>query len=202
MLGEDFYIRKDVVQVARDLLGKLLVTRFDGVITTGIITETEAYAGVTDRASHAYGDRRTPRTEVMYHKGGVGYVYLCYGIHHLFNVVTNVEGTPHAVLIRAVEPVDGIEHMLERRNKKVLLPALTSGPGALSQALGIHTSHTGISLLGGDIYIEDVGKKFMHKDIVAGTRVGVAYAEDDAYLPYRFWIKGNAFVSKGKGLSR
>lgn len=199
LLPESFYTRQDVVQIAKELLGKLLVTEFDGIRTAGIITETEAYAGVADKASHAYGARRTNRTEVMYMQGGTAYVYLCYGIHHLFNVVTNSQGTPHAVLIRAIEPTEGLPVMLERRRMEHVKPALTSGPGAMSMALGIHTRHTGLSLAGSQIYIEN-GIKVAKKDIIAATRVGVGYAQDDAYLPYRFYIKGSPWVSKGKGL--
>jgi len=200
ILPESFYSRKDVVKIAQELLGKVLVTEFDGVHTAGMITETEAYAGAIDKASHAFGNRRTRRTEVMYNHGGVAYVYLCYGIHHLFNVVTNLQDVPHAILIRAVEPLEGIQIMLERRGKDILQPSLTAGPGAMSMALGIHSSHTGLSLLGPEIFIEDRGIKINKKDIVASTRVGVAYAQDDAYLPYRFYIKDNKYVSKGKGL--
>jgi DNA-3-methyladenine glycosylase len=200
ILPASFYQRKDVVRIARELLGKVLVTRFDGELTSGIIVETEAYAGATDKASHAWGNRRTTRTEPMYAAGGTAYVYLCYGIHHLFNVVTNARDVPHAVLIRAIEPLDGIDIMLHRRGKKQLTPALTAGPGALSMALGIYTHHTGMQLNGGDIRIEDRGIKVPAKDIVAGTRVGVAYALDDALRPYRFHISGNRYVSKGKGL--
>ena len=189
-----------MVRIAQQLLGKVLVTNFDGLRTSGIIVETEAYAGVGDKASHAYGGRRTTRTETMYSEGGVAYVYLCYGIHHLFNVVTNVHGIPHAVLIRAIEPLEGIDIMLERRRKEKLSPILTAGPGAMSEALGIKTSHTMADLTGGDIHIEDIGIKVKKADIIAGTRVGVAYAQEDAYLPYRFWIRGNKYVSKGKGL--
>lgn len=202
MLGKEFYARKDVLQIAKELLGKVLVTNFNGALTSGMIVETEAYAGVEDKASHAYGGRRTARTETMYAKGGTAYVYLCYGIHHLFNVVTNVADIPHAVLIRGVEPIDGIDVMLQRRNKQMLVPQLTAGPGALSMALGIHTSHSGTSLLGSQVYIEERKFAVKQKNIVSGTRVGVAYAGEDAYLPYRFWIQDNAFVSKGKGLVR
>lgn len=202
LLNKDFYRREDVLLIAQELLGKVLVTNIDGLVTSGIIVETEAYAGVNDRASHAYGGRRTNRTEVMYHDGGVAYVYLCYGIHHLFNVVTNIDGVPHAVLIRSVEPLKGIDIMLERRDKKVLTPSLTAGPGSLSQSLGIKTAHSDVSLLDskGIIYIEDRNVNINKEQIVANTRVGVAYAQDDAYLPYRFFIKGNKYVSKGKGL--
>jgi DNA-3-methyladenine glycosylase len=199
-LPESFYARKDVVKIAKELLGKVLVTNINGVHTAGMIVETEAYAGVADKASHAHGDRRTRRTEVMYGHGGVAYVYLCYGIHHLFNVVTNVKDTPHAILIRAIEPLEGIEHMLERRGKERVQPSLTAGPGAMSAALGITTQLTGTSLQGPEIYIEDRGIKIRKGDIAEATRVGVAYAMDDALRPYRFFIKGNAFVSKGKGL--
>jgi DNA-3-methyladenine glycosylase len=200
VLPESFYARTDVVKIARELLGKVLVTNFDGEHTAGIIVETEAYAGETDKASHAYGGRRTQRTEIMYMHGGAAYVYLCYGIHHLFNVVTNAKDTPHAILIRAIEPIEGIDIMLERRGKEKLQPSLTAGPGAMSMALGIHTRHTGLPLSGPDIVIEDRGIKVAPKNIVAATRVGVAYAMDDALRPYRFYIKNNPFVSKAKGL--
>lgn len=200
ILPESFYTRKDVVKIAQELLGKVLVTNIDGIYTSGMIVETEAYAGAADKASHAHGNRRTKRTEIMFWQGGMAYVYLCYGIHHLFNVVTNVRDVPHAVLIRAVEPLEGIEHMLERRGKEKLTPSLTAGPGAMSMALGIHTNQTGKSLLSNEIYIEDRGFRIPSKDIVTSTRVGVAYAQEDAYLPYRFSIRGNKYVSKGKGL--
>ncbi len=200
ILPESFYRRGDVLKIARELLGKVLVTTVDGVLTSGIITETEAYAGIADRASHAYGGRRTNRTETMYAGGGVAYVYLCYGIHHLFNVVTNGQDTPHAILIRALQPLDGIEAMLARRNKTALQPSLTAGPGALSDAMGIRTIHTGLSLQGPLIFIEDRNIKVRKADIVAATRVGVAYAREDALLPYRFHIRDNPFVSKAKGL--
>lgn len=194
ILPQSFYVREDVVQIAKDLLGKVIVTNIDGITTSGIITETEAYAGATDKASHAYGNRRTNRTEIMYAQGGVAYVYLCYGIHHLFNVVTNVKNVPHAVLVRAVEPLKGIEAMLQRRNKQKVIPQLTSGPGAMSMALGIHTSHTGLPLSKGIITLHDDG--VVVNDIVETTRIGVDYAKEDALLPYRFYIAGNKFISK------
>lgn len=200
ILPESFYTRKDVVKIAKELLGKVLVTSFDGMLTSGIIVETEAYAGIGDKASHASGGRRTNRTETMYAQGGTAYVYLCYGIHHLFNVVTNVADIPHAVLIRGLEPLEGIDTMLARRGKEKPEPSLTAGPGALSVAMGIFTTHSGHSLQGPGIWIEDRGIKITAKDIVSGTRVGVAYAQEDALLPYRFSVKGNKYVSKGKGL--
>ena len=136
----------------------------------------------------------------MYMNGGTAYVYLCYGIHHLFNVVTNIQDQPHAILIRGLEPLEGIDIMLQRRGKETLQPSLTAGPGALSMALGIHTHHSGMQLGSNAIYIEDTGIKVSKADIIAGTRVGVAYAMDDALRPYRFSIRGNPYVSKGKGL--
>lgn len=200
VLPKSFYIREDVVSIARDLLGKVLVTNIDGQTTSGMIVETEAYVGVNDKASHAYGGRRTKRTEIMYHEGGVAYVYLCYGIHHLFNVVTNIEGVPHAVLIRAVEPLENIPLMLERRSKPGQDTTLTAGPGAMSQALGIKTGHTGLALNTDPIYIEDRAMIIKDSSIEKRSRVGVAYAKEDALLPYRFSIMGNKYVSKGKGL--
>lgn len=200
ILPQQFYEQDEVTTVARALIGKVLVSRAEGVLTSGMIVETEAYAGVTDKASHAYGHRHTARTSIMYARGGVAYVYLCYGIHHLFNVVTNVQDVPHAVLIRAVSPLDGLEVMLRRRQKNILSPALTAGPGALSGALGIRTLHTGVSLQGPELSIEDRGIAVAEADLCVGTRVGVAYAAEDAFRPYRFWLRGNPFVSKAKGL--
>lgn len=200
ILPESFYTREDVQQVAKELLGKVLVTNIDGNYTAGMIVETEAYAGVNDKASHAYGGRRTSRTEQMYRRGGTAYVYLCYGIHHLFNVVTNKQDIPHAVLVRGLEPIDGIDKMLKRRGMHNLKSNISAGPGTLSQALGITTGLSGTTLLNKTIYIEDRGIIVRPNDIVAGTRVGVAYAEEDAYLLYRYSIKGNKYVSKGKGL--
>ena len=209
-LGIDFYQREDVLTISKELLGKVLCTNFNGSLTAGIIVETEAYAGVADRASHAYGGRRTNRTEVMYSPPGTAYVYLCYGIHHLFNVVTNVEGVPHAVLIRAIEPIEGIDIMLQRRKMSKLLQKLTAGPGILSQALGISTQHSGISLLGDNIWIEDNHPLYLSKrsdgwynkpknfDIISSPRVGCQYAGKDAHNPWRFRIKGNKWVSPAK----
>src|ERR1700730_16759752 len=153
VLQRSFYERPDVSAIAKDLLGKILLTSFDGEFTAGRIVETEAYNGVVDRASHAYGNRRTARTEVMYGKAGTAYVYLCYGIHHLFNVVTNRQETPQAVLVRAIEPLLGIELMQERTRKKILDNTLTRGPGNVSKALGIFTYHSGLDLLDSEIKI-------------------------------------------------
>lgn len=185
-LARSFYLRSDVVGIARELLGKVVCTRIDGRLTTALITETEAYAGVTDKASHAYGERRTKRTAPMYGAGGVAYVYLCYGIHHLFNVVTNRQGTPHAILIRAGKPLSGATMMLRRRQKSGSDNNLLGGPGSFARALGIKTSDSGTNLSGGRIWIEDQGIEVADKEITAGSRVGVDYAEEDALRPYRF----------------
>ena len=195
-LGTDFYQRSNVLQIAKELLGKILVTRWNGIETSGRIVEVEAYNGVVDKASHASGGRRTNRNEVMYGKGGVAYVYLCYGIHHLFNVVTNEQETPHAILIRALEPLKGIDIMLKRTAKEELDHTLTRGPGNVSKALGISFKHhSGHSLLSKDLFIAEDGFVLNKKDLGASPRIGVDYAGDDAGLPYRFYIKGNAFVS-------
>jgi DNA-3-methyladenine glycosylase len=200
-LNPSFYWRKDVVKIAKELLGKILVTQFNGITTSGRIVETEAYAGVIDRASHAYGDRRTSRTEVMYADGGKAYIYLCYGIHHLFNVVTNKKEVPHAVLIRALEPMQGIDAMLSRTGKKKPGFTLTKGPGNVSKALGISTRHTGSDLGGNEIFIMDDGFRLANKDIVSTARIGVDYAGEDAKLLYRFIVKGNKYVSGKKILN-
>ncbi len=187
-LREKFYTRDDVVDVARDLLGKVLCTQIDGHLTKAVITETEAYAGIEDRASHAYGGRRTQRTEPMFASGGIAYVYLCYGIHHLFNVVTGRRDNPHAVLIRAGSPLVGVEHMLTRRSKSSADAKLLAGPGSLACGLGILTKHTGTSLSGDTIWIEDQDVKVFDDRIRIGPRIGIDYAGDDVAKPYRFLI--------------
>ncbi len=187
-LKPEFYLRKNVLQITEELIGKFLVTNFDGVKTSGMIVEAEAYNGAIDKASHAYNGRRTKRNEIMYSEGGVAYVYLCYGIHHLFNVVTNYKDTPHAILIRAIVPIDGIDEILYRRKQK-LNKKISDGPGTLSTALGIKTEHSGLSLSGNKIWIEDRGIKFNKKDIITSPRIGVDYAGEDAKLPYRFRLK-------------
>jgi DNA-3-methyladenine glycosylase len=194
-LNFSFYQRQNVVHIAKELLGKILVTNWKGIITSGRIVECEAYAGVIDKASHASGGRRTARNEIMYGEGGYAYVYLCYGIHHLFNVVTNSKELPHAILIRGLDPLEGIEEMLLRTNKKQLDHTLTRGPGNVSKALGISTKHTGMSLVGEKIFIADDGVKSIKKLVAASPRIGVDYAGKDALLPYRFYIRGNPFVS-------
>ena len=196
MLSRSFYIQPDVVSIARELLGKRLCTRIDGYQTSGIITETEAYEGTTDMASHAFGGRRTRRTEIMYAKGGTAYVYLCYGMHSLFNVVTNKEGVPHAVLIRGIQPCDGIERMKERRRQEKIEKEFSNGPGKVSKALGIHFLHSGLDLTHipsladkPGIWIEETGILILPEEIITTTRIGIDYAEKDAKLPYRFLLK-------------
>ena len=200
-LDSAFYDRSSVVKVAKELLGKVLVTELDGVRTSGRIVEVEAYNGMVDRASHAWSGRRTARTEVMYNAGGTAYVYLIYGIHHLFNVVTNRKGVPHAVLVRALEPLEGVPAMLKRMGRGRLDHTLTRGPGNLSRALGLMTVHTGMSLLGDEIWIGDDGFRPRRSEIVATPRIGVDYAGEDAALRYRFFIKGNPWVSGPKKLN-
>ncbi|WP_343687334.1 DNA-3-methyladenine glycosylase [Chryseobacterium gleum] len=195
-LPRSYYSNPDVLFLAKDLLGKVLFTEIDGETTAGIIVETEAYFGVKDKASHAYGGRRTDRTETLYSHGGVSYVYLCYGIHHLFNVVTSVEDEPHAVLVRAVEPLIGKEIMELRRNMPATKPSISAGPGSAAKALGIDRSFNRKKLTENEIRIEDHGIAYQPDEIIAGPRIGVAYAEEDALLPWRFFVKGNKYVSK------
>ncbi|SFD60657.1 DNA-3-methyladenine glycosylase [Chitinophaga sp. CF118] len=194
-LNQEFYNRKDVLKIARELLGKIIVTQFDGIVTSGRIVEVEAYAGVKDKASHAFGGRRTARTEIMYHPGGTAYVYLCYGIHHLFNIVTNERDIPHAILVRAVEPLEGISDMLIRTGKKKADYTLTKGPGNVSKALGLATKHTGCTLLHDEIIIASDGFVPPSSDIAATPRIGVDYAGEDALLPYRFIVKSSKYIS-------
>ena len=195
-LPESFYTDTNVIYQAKSLLGKYLFTSIDNTITGGYIVETEAYNGIIDKASHAYGNRLTPRTKTMFMQGGIAYVYLCYGIHEMFNVVTSVEGQPHAILIRALHPTEGIEAMLCRRNMPALKPNVTKGPGSVAKALGISRAINALSLQSDTIWIEDRRLTFKDEEIAAVPRVGVDYAGADALLPYRFYVKGNPYVSK------
>lgn len=192
-LPASFYLQDDVVSLARQLIGKVLVTNLDGALCTGRIIETEAYNGITDRASHAFGGRRTARTEVMFHQGGVAYVYLCYGIHHLFNVVTNMQDIPHAVLVRAIEPMEGRDHMMRRMRRQSWKTGIGAGPGNLTRAMGITTAMSGKSLLSDELFLADDG--FVTEAVVATPRIGVDYAGEDALLPYRFVVKGHQNIS-------
>lgn len=198
-LPHSFYLQEDVVDISKQLLGKYLLTNINGEgITGGMIVETEAYAGVIDKASHAYNGKFTPRTQTMYSEGGIGYVYLIYGFYHLFNIVTNQHGIPHAILIRAIQPLEGIDIMMKRRKADVVSTKISSGPGLLSQALGITKAQNGIDLTGEEVWVEDRGIKILKKEIIASPRVNVGYAEEHAQLPWRFRIKGNSWVSKAK----
>lgn len=193
-LEESFYRYSDVTRVAKALLGKKLCTRVGGIKTCGIIVETEAYSH-TEKGCHAYNNRMTPRNEVMFSEGGHAYVYLCYGIHYLFNVVTNKDGVGDAVLVRALEPVEGLETMMKRMGvddpKRI-----TSGPGKLSRAMGIDRGLNGKSLAGTEVWIEQNGTKISTGSILTSPRIGIDYAGDDANLPWRFTLKGNQWVSK------
>jgi DNA-3-methyladenine glycosylase len=197
-LDHSFYDRKDVVQIARELLGKILVTQLDGIRTSGRIVETEAYNGVEDRACHAFGGRRTARSEHLYGGPGTVYVYICYGMHHLFNVITNKKDVPHAILIRALEPLEGIDYMLKRSGKPTADYTITKGPGNLSRALGMSKIHTGGDLYSEEIFIEDDGLRYKKNEILITKRIGVESAREDAELPYRFIVKGNPYVSAKK----
>lgn len=194
-LPVSFYQRENILQIAKELVGKVLVTNWNGKVTSGRIVELEAYNGIIDRASHAFGGRRTNRTEIMYAHGGVAYVYLCYGIHHLFNVVTHSKDVPHAILIRAIEPIEGIAEMLVRTRKKKADYTLTKGPGNVAKALGIVTAHSGYSLRSKELFIADDGFVVAAKQLRSTARIGVDYAGDDALLPYRFYLKDNLYVS-------
>jgi DNA-3-methyladenine glycosylase len=194
-LNESFYERPDVVRIARELLGKGLFTNIDGVITGGLIVETEAYS-FKERGCHAYASRKTDRNAIMFESGGYSYVYLCYGMHHLFNVVTNVKGVAEAVLIRALEPTHGLAEMTLRRGKLANPFHLTSGPGKLTKALGIDRNFNAKSLSGDEIWIEDVNQKVTASRIEASPRIGIDYAGQDALLPWRFTIRDNKWVSR------
>lgn len=195
-LPRSFYEGDDVVKIAQNLLGKVLCTSINEVYTSGIIVETEAYRSHDDKASHSCSFGRTSRTEVIFGKPGVSYVYLCYGIHDMFNVVTNSEGHADAILIRAIEPFEGIDHILKRRNQSSIKRSTGGGPGIVCQALGINRKeHYGADLLGETVWIEERGKEISGSDIEASPRVGVAYAKEDAKLPWRFRVRDNHFTS-------
>ena len=205
-LSRDFYLRSDTLRVARDLLGKLIVVPDDkGHRVSGMIVETEAYLGEIDRAAHSFAGRRTPRNEVTYGVGGHAYVFFIYGMYYQLNVVCSEVDSPHVVLIRAVEPVEGVEKMCERRRPKSepgavatgFMPDknLTSGPGKLCIALDIDRDLNGEDLLENRIWLED-HQLFKKSQIAVGKRIGIDYAGKDAEKPWRFWVKGNEFVSK------
>ena len=193
-LSLSFYLQNDVLKIAKQLLGKVLVTNWNNEYTSGRIVETEAYAGETDKASHA-SKGRTARTEVMFNEGGRTYVYLCYGVHQMFNIVTNKKGVPDAVLIRGVEPIEGLDIMLKRTGKKKLDETLARGPGNVGKAFGFHTSQCGLLLNSKELYIADDGFKVSPSMIATSPCIGVDYAGKHAELHYRYFIKGNKYVS-------
>lgn len=195
-LPQSFYLRSEVVSVARDLIGKIIVSQLGPHRTSGRIVETEAYVAFTDRASHAYRGRRTTRNEHMYAIGGTLYVYICYGLHQMVNVVTNREGTPDAVLIRGIEPLEGQKWMQQRTGKGNKDPSITRGPGNVGKALGIFKPHSGLSLHGNQIYLASDGYQVNPDQIGISSRIGVESAAEDATLPYRFFLKGNPHVSR------
>lgn len=196
-LKKEFYTQSDTVMIARALLGKTLHTHFDRRHTSGIICETEAYCGTADRGCHAYNGRLTDRTRIMYAEGGVSYVYLCYGIHNLFNVVTHTAGEPHAVLIRAIAPQEGTDTMLQRRGIAKANPQMAAGPGLVAQCLGLTTKHSGLSLLGDRIWISDA-PAIAETDIIASARVGMNFTGPYHNIPWRFRIKGSPHTSKAR----
>ncbi len=192
-----FYNKNNVVHIAKQLIGTIIITQFNGQTTSGRIVETEAYIGLTDKASHSYNAKRTTRNEHMYAQAGTAYVYICYGMHHLFNVVTNKKMVPDAVLIRAIEPMQGIAYMLQRTGKPMANYTLTKGPGNVSKALGIDKIHSGSNLLlaNSSITIVQGGVQFEPHEIGASKRIGVESAGEAANYPYRFYVKGNKYVS-------
>jgi len=195
-LPSEYYTNTDVLFLAEDLLGKILYTEIEGDITAGIIVETEAYFGVEDKASHAYQNRRTGRTEILYKRGGLAYIYLCYGIHHLLNVVTSVEDDPKCVLIRSIEPFYGIAEIEFRRKMSSMKPSISTGPGSLTKALGVDLSLNGNDLTENCIWIEDQGIRYKPSQISKAPRIGIDYADEHALLPLRFFINDSTYVVK------
>ena len=195
-ISTDFYTSNNILKISKNLLGKVLCTKINDQLTTGKIVEVEAYLGSIDKASHSYNNKKTKRTAPMFASGGIAYVYLCYGIHHLFNVVVGGKDNPCAILIRAIEPIDGISIMLRRRNFDKPVSQLTNGPGKLTQSLGITDKMNKNILTENIIWIEDRNIKISKKDILSSPRIGVDYAEEDANLPYRFYIKNNTWISR------
>lgn len=193
-LAPSFYRISDVTKIAKSLLGKFLVTDFKEGYSSGMIVETEAYSW-KERGCHAFNHKKTNRNAAMFEAGGLSYVYLCYGVHELFNIVTNNEGLAEAVLIRALEPMEGIDLMMQRYQTKKS-KAITSGPGKLAKALGITREHNLIDLTGDTVWVEDRDLKIKPSNIVASARIGMNFPGDDAFLPWRFTIKGNEWVSK------
>jgi DNA-3-methyladenine glycosylase len=195
-LPPSFYERTDVVTIAKELLGKIVVTKIDGFVTSGRIVETEAYVAFTDKASHSFNGRRTAKNEHMYAPAGTSYVYICYGIHQMLNFVTNEKDIPDAILIRAIEPIEGIDIMLKRTGKAKLDNSLTRGPGNVGKALGLNKLHSGLSLQADPIMVyQDKDSRLHEEQIGVSKRIGVESAGQDELLPYRFYVRGNPYVS-------
>jgi len=195
-IPKSFYVREDVVTIAKELLGATLVTNIGGILSSGKIVETEAYAAINDRSSHAYMGRRTERNEMMYAAAGTVYVYLCYGVHKMINIITNRIDVPEAILIRAVEPLQGLETMAIRTGKDASDPTLTKGPGNLTTAFGITKALQGEVVFGKTIFtLEGEMKKILQEEIGISKRIGIDGAGEDALLPYRFYLKNNKYVS-------
>jgi len=199
ILAPSFYQRDDVLAISKELLGKHIYTSFDGIITGGVIVETEAYRAPDDKACHAYGNKLTERTKTMFLEGGTLYVYISYGMHRMINVVTSTNGKAHAILVRAVEPIKGIDKILQRRQHDELKYNTMNGPGKSAMALGVEECHDGSFLCNKDcgIWIEDVGSIIKDNEIVIGPRVGMSiHTGVDAHRPWRFYIKDNKWVSR------
>ena len=200
-IPREFYLRSDTLKIARDLIGKLLVVPDEsGTRVSGMIVETEAYLGEIDKAAHSFNNRRTARNEITYAAGGHAYVFFIYGMYFQFNVVCGAKDSPHVVLIRGVEPVEGVEIMRDRRlqkNPRAAMPDknLTSGPGKLCIAMNINRRLNGEDLLGNNVWLEDY-RTFAPEEIKIGKRIGIDYAEEFADMPWRFWLKNNVYVSK------
>lgn len=198
VIPKSYYQSMDVLGLSKDLLGKYLVSNVGGKLTSGIIVETEAYRAPDDKACHAYANKRTPRTETMFAIGGTCYVYICYGIHNLFNIVTAPEGIAHAILVRAIEPVEGLELMEARRNMSISKKESCNGPGKFTRCMSISKAQNGIDLSSkqSELWIEDRGVKILKNNIIAGPRVGMSTAEECSNWPWRFRIRDNQWTSK------
>jgi DNA-3-methyladenine glycosylase len=195
-LPKSFYQRDDTLAIAKELIGKLLITNIAGELTGGLIIETEAYMGPIDRGSHAFNNKRTPRNDTMYSEGGQVYMYICYGIHDMLNIVTGKEGSPHAILIRAIQPTIGWDIIKRRRNLYNQDYRLCQGPGSLAKSLALTKVHNGLDLNGDIIWVEDTHSAYPDKDIIAAARVGMNFEGPYKNIPWRFLVKNNKYVSR------
>lgn len=200
-LQREFYDR-DTLIVSKELLGKYLVHKIDNQTLIGKIVEVEAYNGPEDKACHSFGNKMTNRNKVMFGPPGFAYVYTIYGMYQCMNVVTEEDGRPCAVLIRAIEPVEGIEQMAVNRYgsaydelSRIQKKNITNGPGKLCIAMKIDKSNNGMDLFSSNLYIED-SEKISDNQINSSPRINIGYAEEYVQMPWRFYIKGNKYVSK------